>query len=454
MGLDNVIISMLKDKLKNPIVEVLKEIKIQEILTKSNFVKREVGIKAYFVLLHFIYMIVMNKKISTFISQSNDSFSKDVYYRLLKNKNYNWKKLLFISTNRLIFKLSHLQKNLKIKVAILDDTVESKIGKKIEGVCDKLWSNKDKKLISGINMISLNYSDGFSNFMLDFTIKFNDKLKLSIKDFTNQFHHRSNAHKRRLEAYGSKLDIALDMIKRALLRGIDVDYLLIDSWYAKPIFINSVKDNGLDIVARIANNVRIWNFKGKHKTLDVIYNFAKKRKILKVGNYNKIKYKYFSFIAEHKLLGKVKIVFIKTDNNLIPIISTDLILNDEEIIDIYKKRWNIEQGYKELREYFEFGKEENRIYEALIARITLSFLTYNIVSYINRINHEPQTIGGLFKDLECELTNLAISMDIFIQILDEIAKIPDIVNRNKDLIDIILLLRTHTQNELGFMCES
>jgi hypothetical protein len=41
-----------------------------------------------------------------------------------------------------------------------------------------------------------------------------------------------------------------------------------------------------------------------------------------------------------------------------------------------------EQGYKELRQHFGFGQEENRIYEALIARITLSFFTYNIVSYI------------------------------------------------------------------------
>jgi hypothetical protein len=95
-------------------------------------------------------------------------------------------------------------------------------------------------------------------------------------------------------------------------------------------------------------------------------------------------------------------------------------LTDERIIEIYKKRWNIEQGYKELREHFGFGKEENRIYEALIARISLSFITYNIVSYINRINHEPQTLGGLFKDLECELNSLAISMEYFIKILEGI----------------------------------
>ena len=91
-----------------------------------------------------------------------------------------------------------------------------------------------------------------------------------------------------------------------------------------------------------------------------------------------------------KHLEKIKNSFYKNKDNLIPIISTNIILSDIEIINTYKKRWNIEQGYKDLREYFQFGKGES-IYEALIARITLSFIsTYNLTSYINRINNEPQ----------------------------------------------------------------
>ena len=126
----------------------------------------------------------------------------------------------------------------------------------------------------------------------------------------------------------------------------------------------------------------------------------------------------------------------------------------KKTIETYKRRWDIEQGYKELREHFGFGKEENRIYEALIARITLSFFTYNIVSYINRISHEPKTIGGLFKDLECELYTLAIAMQTFIAILDEIAQIEEVVNRNEDFTAIIGTLRDITQRLLGFRCES
>ncbi len=53
------------------------------------------------------------------------------------------------------------------------------------------------------------------------------------------------------------------------------------------------------------------------------------------GTYGKkIKFKYFSVIVKHKTVGKIKIVFIKTKEQLIPIVSTDLELNDEEIINL------------------------------------------------------------------------------------------------------------------------
>ena len=91
---------------------------------------------------------------------------------------------------------------------------------------------------------------------------------------------------------------------------------------------------------------------------------------------------------------------------------------------------------------------------ALIARITLSFLAYNLTSYINRINNEPQTLGNLFRDLECQLETLAISMEIFLKILEQLIQSAQIVNRNKDLEQIIHMLRVYTKKQLGFMCES
>jgi hypothetical protein len=76
------------------------------------------------------------------------------------------------------------------------------------------------------------------------------------------------------------------------------------------------------------------------------------------------------------------------------------------------------------------------------------------VRYLHINSHEPKTIGGLFKDLECELYTLAIAMQAFIEIMDKISQIDDIVNRNKDFTSIIATLRSTTQKLLGFRCES
>ena len=430
MGLEYFIETAMNSVLKNPIVSVLRDINFSSILKQSNFIKKDIGKIPYLVILHFLYMFVINKKISSFMKYSNDSYKKDVYYRLLKNGKYNWRKLLLLTSVNLIGKLHKLQKTTDTKVLIIDDTVEIKRGKFIEGICKNHWSNKEKRTVKGLNIVSLNYSDTYTDMMLDFSVNYNKNQIININN--SEFHHKSNAYKRRVEGNSSKNIQAIDMLIRALNSGIYADYLLVDSWYAKPNFINEVKTNGLDVIARVAKSNKIWQFMGKYKTLETLYNQANNQRASKLGSYNSIKYSYVSTIATHKTLGRVKIVFIRTKENLIPIISSNISLSDIEIINTYKKRWNIEQGYKDLREYFQFGKEENRIYEALIARITLSFLSYNLTSYINRINNEPQTLGNLFRDLECQLEALAISMEMFLKILEQLIKSSQIVKRNKD----------------------
>lgn len=454
MGLDNHIESAMKGLLKNPILSVLREINITTILKQSNFHKRDTGYSVFTILLHFIYMLVMNKRQSSFIKQSDDAYGKDTYYRFIQSKRYNWRKLLLLSSQAFIAKVAPLQKNNEARLLIIDDTVEIKRGKQIEGSCKSLWSNKEHHCINGINIISLNFTDTHSTFQLDFAIAMNKSRRKEVDTFTQTLHHRSNAHARRIETQKGKNTLAMEMLKRALEQGIHTDYLLVDSWYAKPNFIKDVKEEGIDTIARIANNNKIWHFKGKYKTLNSMYQALSKVKHEKSGYYGKIHYHYFDTITEHHTLGKVKLVFLHTGKELIVLISTDLSLNAKAIIETYKKRWNIEQGYKDLRAYFGLGKEENRLYEALIAKITLSMFTYNLVSYINRIQNEPQTLGELFRDLECELEALAISMQLFLQILTNIAQVENIVKDNKDILTIIALLRTYTQKELGLMCES
>ncbi|NOQ32301.1 MAG: hypothetical protein GQ570_14420 [Helicobacteraceae bacterium] len=148
MELANYINYAMKSILKNPILEVLNEIKITKILKESNFVKREVGHPPFQIILHFMYMLVMQKRQSTFIKKSDNAFGKDAYYRFIKNSRYNWRKLLTLSSAALLQKIKTLHKNGEYKLLIIDDTVEAKRGKLIEGSCKYIWSNKEHRTIN------------------------------------------------------------------------------------------------------------------------------------------------------------------------------------------------------------------------------------------------------------------------------------------------------------------
>lgn len=295
MGLYNDIKYAMKGLLKNPILSVLREIKIVSILKQSNFSKRNTGYSVFTILLHFVYMLVMNKRQSSFVKQSKDSYGKDTYYRFIQSKRYNWRKLLLLSSQALIAKVEPLRKSTEARLLIIDDTVEIKRGKQIEGSCKSLWSNKEHHCINGINIISLNFTDTHSTFQLDFAIAMNKSRRKESDTFTQTLHHRSNAYARRVEADRGKNILAMEMLKRALAQGITADYLLVDSWYAKPNFIKEVRNEGIDVVARIANNNKIWNFKGQHKTLNGMYGALVKIKQEKSGSYGKIHYHYLSF---------------------------------------------------------------------------------------------------------------------------------------------------------------
>ncbi len=78
-----------------------------------------------------------------------------------------------------------------------------------------------------------------------------------------------------------KSKIAIDMVTRALKSGVYADYLLVDSWYSKPIFMKEMNDLGLKVISHIANNNKIWNFTAKEKHLMLSMRSSRNSKLKK-----------------------------------------------------------------------------------------------------------------------------------------------------------------------------
>ena len=69
MNLQEEILSAINTTLKNPIYQTLQLLNIKSILKNADFIKKREGAATYLVVLHFVYMLVMNKKIATFIEK-------------------------------------------------------------------------------------------------------------------------------------------------------------------------------------------------------------------------------------------------------------------------------------------------------------------------------------------------------------------------------------------------
>jgi hypothetical protein len=96
MELANYINYAMRGILKNPILEVLHKINILKILKQSNFIKHNIGYQPFQIILHFVYMLVMQKRQSTFIKKSDSVFGKDAYYRFIKDSRYNSKTFFLV----------------------------------------------------------------------------------------------------------------------------------------------------------------------------------------------------------------------------------------------------------------------------------------------------------------------------------------------------------------------
>lgn len=74
-----------------------------------------------------------------------------------------------------------------------------------------------------------------------------------------------------------------------------------------------------------------------------------------------------------------RIVFVRVRNirSWLALLSTDVELADEEILQLYKRRWDIEVFFKISKSYLQLAKEfQRRSYDALVAHTTIVFARY------------------------------------------------------------------------------
>lgn len=143
-------------------------------------------------------------------------------------------------------------------------------------------------------------------------------------------------------------------------------------------------------------------YKGKKLRLSDLYSKLKKKR----GN-AKIK---ASVIVKLQDGNSARIIFVPGDKKRgwLALLSTDIEIDDLEIIRLYGKRWDIEVFFKMCKQHLKLVKEvQLRSYDGLIAHTSIVMARYNILSLFQRQNIDPKSFGDLFRQCCEELKNIS-----------------------------------------------
>ena len=101
-----------------------------------------------------------------------------------------------------------------------------------------------------------------------------------------------------------------------------------------------------------------------------------------------------------ELLVPVRLVFVRNRNNrkdYLVLVTTALSLSEEEVIQLYGKRWGIEVFFKTCKSYLRLGKDCRSIsYDAMTAHVAIVCTRYMLLAVEERENTDGRSIGELF----------------------------------------------------------
>ncbi|MFD3155484.1 transposase (plasmid) [Haloimpatiens sp. FM7330] len=453
-----------KDKQLNfTINRFFKDNKIGSILRKCNFSKQK-GFSCITVFKYIFTLIFTGKNLfRTFESKKNINFSKDVIYRFLNSPNFNWRKFLLILSSSIIRNvIIPLTSKDRVNVLIVDDSLYSRNRSKSVELLANVHDHVTRKFVKGFRLLTLGWSDGNTFLPLGFTLLSSEKEKNRICPQNESIDKRTNGAKLRKEAILKSPSAMMCLLKQAAKYKIPASYVLFDSWFTYPKILIQILQLKLNTIAMVKAMPRVYyNYNGKLLNLKGLYASLKKKRgrakilssvIVGIGS------------DENGNEVKAKIVFVRDRNrkrNWLALISTDISLDDNEIIRIYGKRWDIEVFFKMNKSFLKLVKEfQGRSYDSMVSHTSIVFTRYIMLALENRKNNDVRTIGGFFYQCCDELQDIQFCevMRIIIDILKNV--LSEKLLLSKELIDSIIdnfitALPCYIKEKLVFFsCES
>ena len=373
---------------------------VSSALKASNAYKKK-GIPVTEIFQYLFLLIFSNRSMymSLITGRNTPGFAKDSVYRFMKMVQTNWIRFTTILSSRIIRDaIIPLDSKDRASVLIIDDSMfERNRSKKVE-LPAKVYDHAKHKYRFGFQMLTL-----------------------------------------------------LETAKKA---AIPAKYVLFDSWFSSPSTLHAVKGIGYDVIGMVKKTPKMFfRYNGEDMSLVSIYNRNKKRR----GRSRYLLSVMVDVVKDGEIIP-AKVVYVRNRNKrkeYLCLISTDTNLDENEIIRIYGKRWDIEVFFKVCKSYLNLSRECNSLsYDAMTAHTAVVFTRYMMLSLESRESNDNRSLGELFLYFSDEMSDITwiqafqMLLQMFRTMLTENTELSD--EKISELVDAFMnalpaLLKTQLQ---------
>ena len=170
--------------------------------------------------------------------------------------------------------------------------------------------------------------------------------------------------------------------------------------------LHAVKALDYDVIGMVKKTPKMFfRYNNEDMPLTSIYKKNKKKR-------GRSKYLLSVMIEVVKDGGVIpaKVVYVRNRNkkkDYLCLISTDISLNEKEIIHIYRKRWDTEVFFKVCKSYLNLSKECNALsYDAMTAHTAVVFTRYMILSLESREANDQRSMGEILLYFTDEMSDI------------------------------------------------
>ncbi len=380
---------------------------ISSALKSANAYKRK-GIPVAEIFQYLFLLVFSNRSMymNLLTGKNAPAFAKDAVYRFMKMFQINWIRFTTILSCRIIKEaIVPLDSEERANVLIIDDSMfERNRSKKVE-LLAKVYDHAKYAYKFGFRMLTLGWSDGRTFLPVSGVLLSSENKKNRINEAA-AMDKRTVGYKRRQLSMQKGTSVMLELLKQAKNVAIPAKYVLFDSWFSSPSSIHAVKEIGYDVIAMVKKTPKMFfRYNGEDMSLISIYNKNKKRR----GRSRYLLSVMVDVVKDGKIIP-AKAVYVRNRNKrkeYLCIISTDTELDENEIIRIYGKRWDIEVFFKVCKSYLHLSKECRSIsYDAMTAHTAVVFTRYMMLSLESRESNDERSLGELFLYFSDEMSDI------------------------------------------------